>query len=451
MQEGREVKPMNDEVGSTALRKTLQRLVPFSMLLFFVQMTDKTNVSYAALQMNQDLGFTPAVYGVGAGIFFLGAFLFEIPSNLILLRVGARPWLARIMITWGLIVAALAWVQSARGFYVLRFLLGAAEAGLLPGLMYYLGTWIPQARRGAATSWLMSAAAIGPIFGAPLATSIMELHGVSGFAGWQWLFLLEGGATVVVGFITLFRLPTSPADARWLDTRERQWLSDTMSRELAVKQRRGMTSLRAGFFNRRVLVALVIGFLLVFCNFGFVLWLPQMLKSFGGLTNMQVGLLSVLPYTCGAIGMILCGRFSDRSGERRWYLVGAGLVAAVGYAGAGLAPNNTLAFLGMCIAAAGILSTFGVFWAYANDLLGGAAAAGGLAFINTASQLGGFLGPVTVGYLRQSTQSFTESLFVLAGCSFVTAMVALALKKPPPQSATLPSSAGVSELRAGTR
>jgi ACS family tartrate transporter-like MFS transporter len=432
---------MNEDVGSNALRKTLQRLVPFSMLLFFVQMTDKTNVSYAALQMNQELGFTPAVYGMGAGIFFLGAFLFEIPSNLILLRVGARRWLARIMISWGLIVTGLAWVHSASSFYALRFVLGAAEAGLLPGLMYYLGTWIPKERRGAATSWLMSAAAIGPIIGAPLATGIMELHGFSGFAGWQWLFLLEGGATVIVGFITLYGLPNSPADARWLNAREQQWLNDVMSRELAAKQRTGMTSLAAGFFNRRVLIALVISFLLVFCNFGFVLWLPQMLKSFGGLTNMQVGLLSVLPYACGAIGMILCGRFSDRLGERRWYLVGGGMVAAAGYAAAGLAHNNILAFLGMCIAAAGILSTFGVFWAYANDLLGGAAAAGGLAFINTASQLGGFLGPTSVGYLRQVTHSFTESLFVLAGCSFLTAIVALALKKPPPQTSTLPSHA----------
>ena len=432
---------MNDDVGSSALRKTLLRLVPFSMLLFFVQMTDKTNVSYAALQMNQDLGFTPAVYGVGAGIFFLGAFLFEIPSNLILLRVGARRWLARIMISWGLIVVGLAWVQTAKGFYVLRFLLGAAEAGLLPGLMYYLGTWIPKERRGVATSWLMSASAIGPIIGAPLATGIMELHGFGGFAGWQWLFLLEGAATVVVGFMTLYGLPNSPADARWLNAREQQWLSDVMSRELAAKKRTGMTSLAAGFLNRRVLIALVISFLLVFCNFGLVLWLPQMLKSFGGLTNMQVGLLSVLPYTCGAIGMILCGRFSDRFGERRWYLVAGGIVAAVGYAAAGLAPNNTLVFLSMCIAAAGILSTFGVFWAYANDLLGGAAAAGGLAFINTASQLGGFLGPTVVGYLRQATHGFTESLFVLAACSFVTAIVALALKKPPPQTSTLPSGA----------
>jgi ACS family tartrate transporter-like MFS transporter len=432
---------MNDEVGSTALRKTLQRLVPFSMLLFFVQMTDKTNVSYAALQMNQDLGFTPTVYGVGAGIFFLGAFLFEIPSNLILLRVGARRWLARIMISWGLIVAGLAWVHSAKGFYMLRFFLGAAEAGLLPGLMYYLGTWIPKERRGVATSWLMSASAIGPIIGAPLATGIMELHGLGGFAGWQWLFLLEGGATVVVGFLTLCGLPNTPADAKWLNSREQQWLTEVMGRELAAKQRTGMTSLAAGFLNRRVLIALVISFLLVFCNFGFVLWLPQMLKSFGGLSNMQVGLLSVLPYTCGAIGMILCGRFSDRFGERRWYLVGGGMAAALGYAAAGFAPNNILAFLGMCIAAAGILSTFGVFWAYANDLLGGAAAAGGLAFINTASQLGGFLGPTSVGYLRQATHSFTEPLVVLAACSFLTAMVALALKKPPPHTSALSSRA----------
>src|ERR1700760_1569792 len=243
--------PMENELGSSALRKVLVRLVPFSMLLFFVQMTDKNNVSYAALEMNQQLGFTPAIYGFGAGIFFIGAFFFEIPSNLVLMRVGARPWLARIMITWGIIVAGMAWVSSARGFYILRFLLGAAEAGLLPGVLYYLGTWIPERRRGVAASGLMSVSAVGAIIAGPLSTGIMELRGALGFSGWQWIFLLEGLATVIIGFITLRYLPETPRDAKWLDAAEKRWLTDVMSRELAAKQRAGMTSLAAGFLDRR--------------------------------------------------------------------------------------------------------------------------------------------------------------------------------------------------------
>jgi len=419
---------MDDELGSRTLRKILSRLVPFCMLLFFVQMTDKTNVSYAALEMNQQLGFTQEVYGFGAGIFFLGAFFLEIPSNLILVRVGARPWLARIMITWGLIVVALAWVRSAHGFYILRFLLGAAEAGLLPGVLYYLGTWVPGSRRALATSALMSVTALGSIIGGPLSPGIMELHGALGQGGWQWIFILEGVATVLIGLITLRYLPETPKDARWLAAEERRWLTDAMSRELALKHHDGMTAMMAGFRDRRVLIGVVISFLLVFCNFGTVLWLPQIIKGLGALSNIQVGLLSVLPYACGAAGMLICGRSSDRSGDRRGHLAGGACVAALGYAGAALAPNSTLVFIGLCVAALGMFSTFGVFWAHASDLLGGSAAAGGLAFINTSSQLGGFLGPTAVGYLRQTTQSFSESLLVLAAVSLATTLVALTLK-----------------------
>jgi MFS family permease len=322
-------------------------------------------------------------------------------------------------------------VQGATSFYVLRFLLGAAEAGLLPGVLYYLTTWIPAQRRGLAVSALMSVSPIGAIIAGPLSTSIMELHGLLGLHGWQWIFVAEGVATVVIGLITLRYLPQTPQDARWLSVAEQHWLTEVMSRELANKQRAGMTSLAAGFRNKRVLIGLAIGFLLVFCNFGTVLWLPQILKGFGGLTNLQVGLLSMVPYTCGAVGMLLCGRSSDRSGDRRWHLVGGACVAALGYAGAALAPSNTLVFVGLCVAALGMLSTFGVFWAHAGDLLGGAAAAGGLAFINTASQLGGFVGPIAVGYLRQSTQSFSASLLVLAGGALATGLIALSLKNEP--------------------
>jgi MFS family permease len=431
---------MNDEVSTRTLGKVLTRLVPFSMLLFFVQVLDKTNVSYAALQMNPQLGFTYGVYGFGASVFFLGAFLFEIPSNLILIRVGARPWLARIMVTWGLIVIAMAWVRSASTFYTLRFLLGVAEAGLLPGLIYYLGTWVPKHRRGLAIAWLMSVSAFASIIAGPLSTSIMELHGM-GFSGWQWMFIMEGLATVLIGLVTLGYLPENPSHARWLKPDERQWLTDVMRRELAAKHDAGMTRLGRGFFDGRVLLCLVISFLLLFCNFGTVYWLPQMLKSFGGLTNMQVGMLSALPYACGALAMVASGRSSDASGDRRWHLVCGACAGALGYAGAALAPSNALALVGLCVATAGLLSTFGVFWAHANDLLGGAAAAGGLAFINTASQLGAFLGPNAVAYLRETTGGFGGSLLALAAAELVLALLALGLRNVAPSRAPVTSKA----------
>ncbi len=426
---------------ATALRKVLWRLVPFSILLFFVQMIDKTNVSFAALQMNQQLGFTPEVYGFGAGIFFLGAFLFEVPSNLILLRVGARRWLARIMITWGFIVVALAWVKTPSSFYLLRFLLGVAEAGLLPGIMYHLGNWIPEQRRGLATSWLLSTAAIGPMLGAPLATGIMEIHGVASFQGWQWLFIVEGAATVAVGVFTLGFLPTTPNAAKWLNLAELKWLTDTLARELATKERAGMTRLSAGFLHKRVLLALLIGFFLLFITFGTIMWLPQMIKAFGRLTNMEVGLLSVLPFASGAVGMIYCGRSSDRTQGRRGYLVSAAVLSAVGFAIAGLASSHLWAFVGLCLGMMGILSTFGVFWAHASDLLGGAAAASGLAFINTSSQLGAFLGPICVGYLKQTSQTFNSGLLLLSACAIATALIALSLRNARTQAAAVISQA----------
>jgi ACS family tartrate transporter-like MFS transporter len=433
-----------DASGASALHKVMWRLVPFSILLFFVQMTDKTNVSFAALQMNQQLGFTPEIYGFGAGIFFLGAFLFQLPSNLILLRVGARRWLASITITWALIVIAMAWVKTPSGFYLLRFLLGMAEAGLLPGIMYHLGNWIPEQRRGMATAWVLATAAIGPMLGAPLATGLMEAQAPElGLRGWQCLFIVEGAVTVWVGVFTLNWLPSSPHAERWLSPVEKEWLTDTLARELAVKERAGMTRLSAGFLNRRVLLALAIGFFLLFITFGTIMWLPQMIKAFGGLTDMEVGLLSALPFACGAAGMIYCGRRSDRTRERRPYVVGAAALSAVGFACAGLASTQVWSFVGLCLGMTGILSTFGVFWAYASDLLGGRAAASGLAFINTSSQLGAFLGPICLGYLKQASQTFNSGLLLLSVCAIATALIALSLRSNPraPEAAVISEAA----------
>jgi ACS family tartrate transporter-like MFS transporter len=347
------------------------------------------------------------------------------------------------MITWGCIVVALAWVKSPGSFYLLRFLLGVAEAGLLPGIMYHLGSWIPGQRRGIAASWLLSTAAIGPMLGAPLATGIMEMHGTAGFQGWQWLFILEGAATVAVGLFTLGFLPTTPRAAAWLNPAEQKWLSDTLAHELATKERAGMTRLSAGFLNKRVLLALAIGFFLLFINFGTIMWLPQMIKAFGGLTNMEVGMLSMVPFACGAVGMISCGRSSDRTQERRWYVVGAAALAAIGFAIAGLASSHLWAFVGLCLGMMGILSTFGVFWAYAGDLLGGAAAASGLAFINMSSQLGAFLGPYCVGYLKQASHSFNSGLLLLSACAAVTALIAVSLRNAPTREAAVVSQGAV--------
>ena len=410
--------------GSTALRKVLQRLLPFTMLLFFFSLIDRTNISFAALQMNEDLGFGATVYGFAAGIFFVGYCLFEVPSNLVLMRVGARRWLARIMLTWGLIVVATAWVSGLKSLYMMRFLLGVAEAGLLPGLFYYLGTWIPASHRGLGLSVLMSTAALSNVIGGPLATGIMELDGWLGFRGWQLVFIVEGVPTVLIGIAVFAWLPETPREAHWLDPAERDWLEATVARENATKARVGAMSLRQGFTDRRVLSATVFSFFLVCCNFGTVFWLPQILKSLGSLTNLQVGQLSVVPYLLGGVGMILWGRHSDRGHDRRWHLVASGVLATVGYALAGLAPTPSVSFVGLCVATLAVWSMFGVFWAIAADQLAGPAAAAGLAFINSVGTLGGFVAPLLMGYIRELTGVFTGSLLALAVFAALTALIA---------------------------
>jgi len=410
--------------GSSALRKVLQRLLPFTMLLFFFSLIDRTNISFAALQMNEDLDFGPTVYGFAAGIFFVGYCLFEIPSNLVLMRVGARRWLARIMLTWGLVVVATAWVSGLKSLYMMRFLLGVAEAGLLPGLFYYLGTWIPASHRGLGLSVLMSTAALSNVIGGPLATGIMELDGWLGFRGWQLVFIVEGVPTVLVGVAVLALLPETPREARWLEPAERDWLESTIARENATKERVGAMSLRQGFTDRRVLIATVFSFFLVCCNFGTVFWLPQILKSLGSLTNLQVGQLSVVPYLLGGVGMIFWGRHSDRGHDRRWHLVASGVLAMIGYALAGLASTPAVSFVGLCLATLAVWSMFGVFWAIAADQLAGPAAAVGLAFINSVGTLGGFVAPLLMGYIRELTGAFSGSLLALAASAALTALIA---------------------------
>jgi ACS family tartrate transporter-like MFS transporter len=407
--------------------KVTRRLIPFAMLLFYISLIDRANISYAALEMNKDLQLSPSIYGLAAGIFFIGYFLFEVPSNLILMRVGARRWLGRIMISWGIVATAMAWVTGPYSLYVMRFLLGLAEAGLFPGLLYYLSFWIPARARGITMSVLMSTTALAYVTGGPLATALMAFEPF-GLRGWQFMFVAQGIPAIIVGFIVLFVLTEKPEDATWLTQSEKDHIARTIAAELAAKAKLGATSLREGFLDRRVWIAALFTFLLVCSNFGTVFWLPQILKGLGDLSNMQVGLLSVIPYLIAGIGMILWGRHSDRTGERKWHLVGSAVLAAVGYACAGFAPNPTLSFIAICFAALGIWSMFGIIWAYCGDLLGGAAAASGLALINSIGTLGGFVGPFLIGFVRERTQTFSGGLYVLAGFALVTALVGLLLK-----------------------
>jgi MFS transporter, ACS family, tartrate transporter len=418
---------MNTAVSDAAVAQVFRRLLPLVMLLMFVNLIDRTNISFVSLQMNQELGLTPAAYGVAASVFFLGYCLFEVPSNLILVRVGARRWLARIMISWGLIVMLMAQVKGAHSLYLARFALGVTEAGLLPGLIYYLSAWVPATKRAIAFSALMSTTALSNFFGGPIATSLMGVR-TAGLHGWQLVFIAEGIATILIGFAVLRLLPESFREARWLSEEERAYLAQAWILDADRKRLQGATSLWAAFSDRRVLLGTLVNFFLICCNFGTVYWLPQIIKSLGTVSIQQVGLLACIPYGLGALAMILWGRHSDRTGERRWHLFWGAAIGVAGYACAACAREPAAVFVGLCIATLGIWSTFGVFWAYAGDVLGGVAAAAGFAFMNSLSTLGGLVSPALIGLVRAHSTGFAASLLLLAALAGAAALGSLTLR-----------------------
>ncbi len=420
---------MDTDIENRALGKIKRRLIPFCMLLFILNYIDRVNIGFAALQMNKDLGFGPTVYGLGAGIFFIGYFFFEVPSNLILEKIGARLWIARIAITWGIISIAMAWVHDAKSFYVVRFLLGVAEAGLLPGLLLYFSYWFPPRHRGRALALFMTATTISNIIGAPLSTSLLGLDGLFGLRGWQLMFLVEGLPSIIMGLAVLYYLTDRPDQATWLADDEKTWLTRVLSAERIEKEAvSGRMTLRLGLISPRVLLIALLCFFLVSGNFGVVFWLPQIIKGFGGLSNMQVGLLATVPYILAAFAMVWWGHRSDRTGDRKWHLATAALVGAAGLAGSALLTDPTASFVALCVAAVGIWSMFGVFWAVPADFLSGIAAAGGFALINSIGTLGGFAGPFLVGFVRERTGSFSASLLVLAALVLVSAVLAASLR-----------------------
>jgi ACS family tartrate transporter-like MFS transporter len=407
-------------------RKISLRIIPFMMLLYLVAFLDRVNISFAALTMNDDVGLTPYVYGWGAGIFFLGYFLFEVPSNVILEKVGARLWIARIMITWGLVSAAMAFVKGPWSFFILRFLLGVAEAGFLPGMILYLTYWFPAAQRAKFIGLFMAAVPLASAVGAPISGLIVGIDNVWGLKGWQWLFIIEGLPSCLLGLAVLRLLPNGPAQASWLTLTERRIVQEKLERDRLANPGRTQHRLWPALVDRRVLLLGLVYFGIVIGLYGIGLWLPQMIKAMG-FSNIEVGFITALPYVVSAVAMLLWGRHSDKTGERVWHVAIAAAISAIGFVGSVYLQSNLLALLCLGVASIGIYASLGPFWAMPSVFLQGTAAAGGIALINSVGNLGGFAGPYLVGWIKQSTGSFQIGMGVLACCLAAAALLVLLL------------------------
>jgi ACS family tartrate transporter-like MFS transporter len=397
------------------LRRAAWRLIPVMGLMYVVSFLDRVNIGFAALTMNRDLGFSSAVYGLGSGIFFLGYFLFEVPSNLMLEKVGARAWMCRIMVTWGLLSMACAFVQGPLSFYVLRFLLGAAEAGLYPGMILYMTYWFPQATRARFIALFLAAVPAASVIGAPISGWLLGFEGA--LHGWQWLLLLEGVPSVLLGIGVLWLLPNGPATASWLNEREKQILQA----RLAAEPPGALHGFLEMLSDKRIWIFIIPDFSIVIGLYGLGLWMPQIMKA-QGFSNQETGFLVALPYLIAMAAMVAAGISSDRRGERIFHVAGSALMAAAGLLGAALLRNPVLVILSFCVASIGIYAALAVFWTLPTAILRGTAAAGGLALLNSFANLGGFFGPSLMGWLKQQTGDYALGLEALAGMETLAAV-----------------------------
>jgi MFS transporter, ACS family, tartrate transporter len=415
---------MTRTVEQSAMRKVYLRVLPFAVLTYFFCYLDRINVGFAALTMNKDLGLDPAIYGMAAGAFFWGYVLFEVPSNIILEKLGARLWIARIMVTWGLISAATAFARGPYSFMAIRFMLGLAEAGLFPGFVLYFTYWFPDAHRARINSSFTLALPIAVASGAPVSTALLGLNGLFGLHGWQVMYIFEAIPTVLIGIVTFFYLTDRPSEARWLTAEEKGWLDGTLSGERNhIETQHGIGMLRS-FFDPKVLLMSLNYIGIVTASLGLLLFLPQIIKQLG-VSNMQVGWVTMIPYIFGGLSMVVCGWISDRVGDRRWSLFVTCVISVVGLVFAGMTVGTWWSLVGIVIAAIGFYGTKGPFWSMPTMFLTGPAAASGIAWINSLGNLGGFFGPTIVGWAKQLTGSFAGGLYALAICAFVSAVVSL--------------------------
>jgi ACS family tartrate transporter-like MFS transporter len=402
--------------------KCAWRLIPFMAVLYFVNFLDRVNVGFAALTMNRDLGFSPTVYGFGAGAFFVGYFLCEVPSNVILARVGARFWIFRIMATWGVMSAACALIQGTASFVALRFLLGIAEAGFYPGMLLYLTYWFPKRFRAQFAAGFIAAAPLATVIGGPLSGFVLGLDGAGGLRGWQWLFLLEGAPAFLLAFAVLKFLPDGPHSATWLTAAEKKTITERLADEDSAGHREFWSALR----DPRVLVLALVIFGTGFARFGIGLWLPLIVQGMG-FSNLQIGFVVAAPYVVASVAMILWGRSSDKRNERTWHIAAPVLVAASGLIFASLTHSDLLLFAALACAVVCIEATQGPFWSLPSLFLGGTAAAGGIGLIAATGQSGAFFGSSIMGVLRDATGDYTTGMAVLAGALTMSAIAILAL------------------------
>jgi MFS transporter, ACS family, tartrate transporter len=410
-------------VERRTIAKVSWRLLPLVALAYCIAYIDRSNISFAALTMNKDLGFSAYIYGWGAGIFFFGYFLFEIPSNLVLEKVGARLWIARIMITWGIISALTAFVTGPASFMIIRFLLGVAEAGFFPGMILYFTYWFPSEYRGRVISTLFIAQPVANAIASIVSAAILGMDGILGLKGWQWIFIIEALPAVLLGLIILKVMTDRPPRANWLTMEERTWLQARIDDENRKVESAGRMTLMRALPDPRVVALSAIYLMSVTANYGIVFFMPQIIKGIG-LTNMMTGLVSSIPYIIGTIGLIAWGWSSDRNNERRWHLIVASSVGALGLAFAAWAGASYWALLGMSAATIGIYGSRAAFWPMPSIFLTGTAAAGAIASINATGNLGGYFGPFIVGWIKDSTNSFEAGLYFLAACSLMSAVIA---------------------------
>ena len=413
------------------LSRVTRRLISFAFICYVVAYVDRVNIGFAASALQRDLHLSDTAYGIGGGLFFLGYCLFEIPSNLLLDRVGARRWIARIMIVWGLVSMATMFVTSVTTFYVARVVLGVAEAGFFPGIVLYLTYWIPAAERARTGALFMMAAPIAIIVGAPVSEAVLSLHERAGLAGWQWLFLLEGAPAVVLGLLALRVLTDRPEDARWLDPAGRAWLAAKMTVERAARRQHGDDALFAAFVSPKVWRLSAVYFLNTLVTYGVFLWLPKILRDLSGSGGWRLTIITSIPFVCALVGMIVIGRHSDRTRERQKHVAACALIAATGLiVAAAFTHNLPLLVLSFAFSQVGQRSVMSVFWAIPPIVLGGTAAAAGIALINAIGNLGGFVGPSVMGWLRDATGGYSGGMLVLAGALLLAAALVGTMKLP---------------------
>jgi D-galactonate transporter len=412
--------------ASKAYSKVAWRLLPFLFLCYVFAYLDRVNVGFAKLQMMSDLGLSEAVYGMGAGVFFAGYLMFEVPSNIVMLKVGARKWITRIMVTWGLISAAMMFVSTPASFYALRFLLGVAEAGFFPAILLYLTYWFPASRRGKVTALFMTGIPMSGVIGGPLSGLIMStMDGAGGYHSWQWVFVLEAIPTIILGCMAWFYLDDKVSDAKWLDEREKSLIDHELSQD---KQGSHLHSLRDGLVNPRVWLLSSIYLFYTMGLYGISFWLPTIIKASGVQSSFDIGMLTSIPYAAATVTMILVGRSSDQRRERRWHLALAGVAGAVGLTwSAAYADNTAIAMFALTLATMGIITTISQFWLLPPAVLTGAAAAAGIALANSVGSVSGMIAPYMLGVVKTMTNSTNAGVIAIAVCLLIGCALTFAL------------------------